>query len=118
MSKKQAFFRRSLIVAGVVLAVLAFTQGCKKEEPAAQQPTLESQAEQMAATAKETAETAAEEAAEVIAQKTCPVMGGPINKAIFVEHEGKKVYFCCKGCETQFQADPAKYVKDLPQFQN
>ena len=45
-------------------------------------------------------------------------MGGPINKAIYVEHEGKKVYFCCKGCETQFQEEPEKYVKLLPQFQN
>ena len=35
----------------------------------------------------------------------------------FVEYQGKKVYFCCKGCETEFNKDPEKYVAKLPQFQ-
>jgi len=51
-------------------------------------------------------------------QKLCPVMNYPINKAIFVEYEGKKVYFCCPGCPEQFQADPQAYLAKLPQFQN
>ncbi|MBN1816273.1 MAG: YHS domain-containing protein [Sedimentisphaerales bacterium] len=56
--------------------------------------------------------------AEAIEQKTCPVMdGNPINTALFIEYEGKKVYFCCPGCEEKFKADPAKYVVNLPQFQ-
>ena len=33
-----------------------------------------------------------------------------------VEHEGKKVYFCCPGCPEAFKADPAKYMAKLPQF--
>ena len=55
-------------------------------------------------------------AAEVIEQKVCPVMGGAIDKNVFVEHEGKKVYFCCPGCEDTFKADPEKYMTKLPQF--
>ncbi len=47
------------------------------------------------------------------AQTTCPVMGGKINKAIFVDHGGKRVYLCCKGCIAEFGKDPAKYVKKL-----
>ncbi|MBN1126052.1 MAG: YHS domain-containing protein [Sedimentisphaerales bacterium] len=55
--------------------------------------------------------------AEVIEQKTCPVMDGNlINKELFIEYQGKKVYFCCPGCEEKFKADPAKYVLNLPQF--
>lgn len=50
-------------------------------------------------------------------QTVCPIMKKPINKELFVEHEGKKVYFCCPGCIDIFKKDPAKYVKDLPQFQ-
>jgi YHS domain-containing protein len=118
MSKQRTFLKTTMIVAAAALAILVLAQGCQKEEPTTETPSVESQAEQMAVTAKETAEAAAEDATETIAQKTCPVMGAPINEAIFVEYEGKKVYFCCKGCETQFEADPAKYVKDLPQFQN
>jgi len=51
-------------------------------------------------------------------QKLCPVMNYPINKAIFVEYEGKKVYFCCPGCPEQFRADPQAYLAKLPQFTN
>ncbi len=49
-------------------------------------------------------------------QKTCPVLGGPIDRSVFVEYKGRKVYFCCKGCIEKFQADPEKYVPKLPQF--
>ena len=52
-----------------------------------------------------------------ILQKTCPVMGSPIDKNIFVEYKGKKVYFCCKACPEKFLADPNKYIAKLPQFQ-
>jgi YHS domain-containing protein len=57
-------------------------------------------------------------AASEMLQTTCPVMGGPINPAIFVEYKGKKVYFCCKGCDQKFREDPEKYLAKLPQFQN
>ena len=49
-------------------------------------------------------------------QTVCPVMGGAINKKIFVEYKGKKVYFCCPGCEDIFLKDPEKYMDKLPQF--
>jgi Cu(I)/Ag(I) efflux system membrane fusion protein len=50
-------------------------------------------------------------------QQTCPVLGGPIDPNIFVEYKGKKVFFCCKGCDQKFQEDPEKYLDKLPQFQ-
>ena len=43
----------------------------------------------------------------------CPVMGGKINKAIFADYQGKRVYFCCGGCPAVFAKDPAKYVKAM-----
>lgn len=46
-------------------------------------------------------------------QTTCPVMGGSINKSIYVDHDGKRIYMCCKGCEGALKKDPAKYVKKL-----
>jgi Cu(I)/Ag(I) efflux system membrane fusion protein len=49
-------------------------------------------------------------------QKICPVMGGVINKEVFTEYKGKKVYFCCPGCIDMFKAAPEKYVGKLPQF--
>lgn len=46
-------------------------------------------------------------------QTTCPVMGGKINKDLFVEHEGKKIYVCCKGCIAAIEKDPEKYLAKL-----
>ena len=48
---------------------------------------------------------------KVVAQKTCPVMGGAINKEIFADYNGRRIYFCCNGCPDTFKKDPEKYVK-------
>ncbi len=50
-------------------------------------------------------------------QTLCPVMeGNPVKKDIFVEYQGKKVYFCCDYCKAQFSQQPEKYLSKLPQF--
>ena len=68
---------------------------------------------------KKKSEPAAPGAAFVVTeQKTCPIMGEPINKNIFAEYKGKKVYFCCAGCAEKFKANPEKYIAKLPQFKD
>lgn len=62
------------------------------------------------------ADAAADPIAAAAEQTRCPVSNGPIDKDVFVEHEGKKVYFCCEGCIEPFKEDPAKYMAQLPQF--
>jgi len=47
------------------------------------------------------------------AQTNCPVMGGTINKSIYSDYEGKRVYFCCEGCQGEFAKDPGKYIEKL-----
>lgn len=96
-----------------VLAVVAITAivalgGCKKQEPAA--PPHEHEHEAAAPTQEAPA-------AAQIEQTMCPVMHNmKINPEVFVEYKGKKVYFCCPDCKAKFQADPEKYVANLPQF--
>lgn len=46
-------------------------------------------------------------------QTRCPVMGNPIDKGQFVDHQGKRIYFCCSSCKEEFRKDPAKYIKKL-----
>jgi YHS domain-containing protein len=46
-------------------------------------------------------------------QTTCPVMGGLINKSIYADYQGSRVYFCCPPCLREFKKDPDKYVKKL-----
>ena len=51
--------------------------------------------------------------ADVTVQKTCPVMGGKINKAMYADVKGKRVYVCCAGCIPKVKKEPAKYIKVL-----
>lgn len=47
-------------------------------------------------------------------QDTCPVMGGQLmSKDYYADHDGKRIYFCCPGCDGEFKKDPAKYIKML-----
>jgi YHS domain-containing protein len=97
----------------------------KKEQPApkpAETPTMEKMhkhAEEMKKTATATAEEAkktAETMAASVEQTVCPVTGEKIDKNIFVEYKGKKVYFCCADCKAVFEKEPEKYLPKLPQF--
>ncbi len=46
-------------------------------------------------------------------QAACPVMGGAINKEIYADYNGKRVYFCCTGCIAAFNNDPETFVKKM-----
>ena len=86
------------LVSMIILTIFSMA-GCKeKSEP------------------EQVAETIEEAAVEVIEQTKCPVMNGTINKELFTEYKGKKVYFCCPGCKEQFLKEPEKYLSKLPQF--
>ena len=91
----------SIVFIGFIAVV--FISGCEKKQPTASE-------DQSNPTATVTD--------EVIEQTICPVMGNPINKDVFVEYKGKKVYFCCPGCEDDFNKDPEKYISKLPQFKS
>ncbi len=46
-------------------------------------------------------------------QTVCPVQGEAIDKSLFVDYQGKRIYVCCAECIEKVKADPAKYVKEL-----
>ncbi|HBM17308.1 MAG TPA: hypothetical protein DD381_13355 [Lentisphaeria bacterium] len=46
-------------------------------------------------------------------QTLCPVMNEPIDKDLYVDYEGKRIYVCCYGCLDTVKEDPAKYIKQL-----
>jgi YHS domain-containing protein len=65
---------------------------------------------------KSEANLEANEEAEVVQiwNKVCPVKGEEIDAdAPTVEYNGKLIGFCCPGCDTKFQKDPEKYMKNL-----
>ena len=104
------------IVTGIVLVGLIMLNGCKKEEPTPAETTTAQTQEHEGHGHTSMTDEPIEAVAAAIEQTTCPVMGSPINKAIFVEYKGKKVYFCCPPCKDKFNAEPEKYIAKLPQF--
>jgi len=52
-------------------------------------------------------------AAEAKPQTTCPVLAGNIDKSVYADYQGKRIYFCCKGCDAEFEKNPGKYMKKL-----
>lgn len=48
---------------------------------------------------------------------TCPVMTDmKVDTDIFTDHEGKRIYFCCRNCRAAFGKNPKKYLSRLPQI--
>ena len=43
---------------------------------------------------------------EVKAQTTCPIAGGAINKSLYTDVKGYRIYVCCSGCIEKIKADP------------
>ena len=40
-------------------------------------------------------------------------MGNPVNKEVYTDHQGKRIYFCCAGCDSTFLENPDKYLKQM-----
>ena len=47
------------------------------------------------------------------AQTRCPVMGGAINKDVFVDYKGMRIYFCCAGCDGPFLKKAEAYLDKM-----
>ena len=97
--------RRTVVVLGLFSFIVLFVAGCSncpvhrmlfgsgeaKATPAATAP-----------------------AGTQIAQTQCPVLGEPIDPNVYLDYQGRRVYFCCPMCKDTFLKDPAKYLATLP----
>jgi YHS domain-containing protein len=113
-TRRMTIWMMLLGVVALSMGLLAL-DGCKKSDESSTKTAREMQSHEGHEHAAMEAEPAADTVSS-IEQKTCPVMGGAINEDIFVEYKGKKVYFCCAGCEERFLANPEQYLAELPQF--
>ena len=82
----------------LMVGLLAGESGCKKSDKSGKTPTKKK---------TPAAITAAK------AQTTCPIEGGKIDKSVYVDYEGKRIYFCCADCKAKFNAYPAQYIKQM-----
>lgn len=61
------------------------------------------------------ADAVAAPAKEVVkkVQENCPITGKPIDKKLFVDQDGKRIYVCCTRCPDAVKKDFPKYAKQL-----
>ena len=46
-------------------------------------------------------------------QTKCPVLGNAVNKNVYTDYNGKRIYFCCPPCVSTFKKNPEKYMKQF-----
>jgi len=59
------------------------------------------------------AQADAKDAKKITPQTKCPVQGGDIDKSLFVDVDGKRIYVCCSGCIDEIKKNPKKHIKEL-----
>lgn len=62
-----------------------------------------------------------EDRAVADAQQICPLSKQPLGSMgtpVKVEYQGKPVFLCCEHCQESFEADPEKYIANLPNWQD
>jgi YHS domain-containing protein len=87
----------SVVPAAVVVAMLSATGSMGQSEKGAKADTAKP----------------AVHAKQLKPQTTCPVTGDPIDKKLYVDYKGKRIYVCCTDCIAPLKKNPEKYIKKL-----
>ena len=53
---------------------------------------------------------------ELTEQTTCPIMGGGINKNLYVDKDGKRIYMCCTGCTYEITNNFEEMIEKLAEI--
>jgi YHS domain-containing protein len=51
--------------------------------------------------------------AQAAQQTLCPVLGNKIDKNVYVDYHGQRIYFCCPRCKAAFKKNPQKYLSQM-----
>ncbi len=118
MKAKRKHLAAVWLFAGVLLVGLTVLQGCETSEPSGSAAFGEAKREMDEQKRKATiVREPVKEIGKQAVQTTCPLMEEmAIDKSVYTEYKGKKVYFCCAGCINTFKENPEKYLSKLPQF--
>jgi len=95
--------RRTATWLAIATASALFTTGCAKPKEDAETGPPPNEKAEMEAMQKQNEKQSKP-------QTVCPVMEKAINKDLYADVEGKRIYVCCAGCIATIKKDPAKYV--------
>lgn len=101
---------RKLAMVAVTAMLVFAVSSCAEKPEKPQKPAAPAKAPEEkpvpAAKAPEGEPAAAPSAPAAKAQTTCPVMGGAIDKAQYVDVGAYRIYACCPACLPKIKADP------------
>jgi YHS domain-containing protein len=112
-------FKQLIFILSAILVLGAFTLAQEKHETEQKEKKECSNKSSCCSGMKESSseinmEKNSETASAQIWNKVCPVKGEEIDaNAPTFEYNGKLIGFCCPGCDSKFQKDPEKYMKNL-----
>ncbi len=106
--------KQLLIIFSLVSILGAFTFAQEKPETDKSEKKDCSKTSQCCSKSTEQTSLGTSENSQLVWNKVCPVKGEEIDvDAPTVEYNGKLIGFCCPGCDSKFQKDPEKYLKNL-----
>lgn len=97
-------FTKKILVA-IVSVTLLFVVGCGSQETSRKEETKPA--------VEQKAETGTQ---ELQPQTVCPVMGGQIDKSLYIDNDGKRIYICCGHCREELTKNFDKHVKKLAEL--
>ncbi len=97
-------FTKKILVA-IVSVTLVFVVGCGSQETSRKEETKPA--------VEQKAETGTQ---ELQPQTVCPVMGGQIDKSLYVDNDGKRIYICCGHCREELTENFDEQVKKLAEL--
>lgn len=130
MRKSGLVFFSILVLSGVASVALGGQEGDKKPVTNKKCPVMQNEVSEKARTeyngqyvyfccegclstfnedpAKYVATLSKEDQEAIKTNANCPMTNEPVNKSLSLEHEGRKLYFCCEECVEKFKTDHAK----------
>lgn len=107
-------FKQLLIIFSLVTVLGVFTLAQEQPETKTTEKKECSKDSKCCSTENKETSSLTSENNLVVWNKVCPVKGEEIDSdAPTVEYNGKLIGFCCPGCDSKFQKDPEKYLKNL-----
>jgi len=107
-------FKQLLIIFSLVTVLGVFTFA--QEQPETNKTEKKECSKDSKCCSTENKQTSLESSkdSQIVWNKVCPVTGEELdNDATTIEYKGKTIGFCCSKCESKFEKDPEKYMKNL-----
>lgn len=98
-----------LFVIFSITAVMAFGCDQRRTENAEEPSQTSMMHHQQSSSEMHTMQMPEQSGNDLTVQTLCPIMKAPVNKNLFVDRDGLRIYICCEGCRQELTHNFADY---------